>query len=118
MKERKERRKNIRLPLAFRASLKSSKPLIHKGQSRNISFGGVFIELDRIPIVKNGDYFSLQLLSRVEFTCQVIHSNPAGIGLQFDFILIKYYEQFKKMMLNNAPDPDRMIKELRRKIEL
>ena len=110
----KERRKNIRLQIRFKSNLKISENRSLTGQTRNISFGGAFVEFDKVPIVKKHDYFSLVLLPRAEFTCKVIHSNKMGIGFQFDFILIKYYEHFKKMMLNNAPDPDRVIKELGR----
>lgn len=109
-----ERRKNLRLPLTFKAKLKLPSDIVLLGQTRNISFGGVFVALDKVPIVKPGDYFSLVLLARVEFTCRVIHSNPGGIGFQLDFILIKYYEHFKTMMLHNAPDRDKIIKELGR----
>lgn len=109
-----ERRKNLRLSLNFKAKLKMSSDIVLLGQTRNISFGGVFVAFDKVPLVKHGDYFSLILLSRVEFTSRVIHSNKNGIGLQFDFILIKYYEQFKTMMLHNAPDREKIIKELGR----
>ncbi len=115
---REERRKNKRLPLNFKSKLVHSGDLVLNGITRNISFGGAFIELDAIPPVFKGDYFSLILLGRVEFTCRVIHSNPNGIGFQFDFILIKYYEHFKKLMLTNAKDPDQLIKELGRWGEL
>ena len=111
---KEERRSHIRLPLTFKSKLLLVDDIILKGQTRNISMGGAFVELQGIPFVKKGDYFSLVLLSRVEFTCKVIHSNQDGIGFQFDFILIKYYEQFKQMMLHNAPDPDRLIKEIGR----
>ncbi len=92
--------------------------LVLNGVTGNISFGGTFIELEGVPRVLKGDYFSLLLLGRVEFTCRVIHSNPKGIGFKFDFILIKYYEHFKQLMLSNAKDPDRLIKELGRWSEL
>lgn len=109
-----ERRKNLRLPLNFKAKLKLPGEIVLPGQTRNISFGGTFVELDAIPPLKKGEYVSLILLSRVEFTCKLIHSNANGIGFEFDFILIRYYEVFKNMMLNHAPDRDRIIKELGR----
>ena len=111
---KKERRKHIRLPMNFKVKLKMSRGMLLIGQTKNISFAGAFVELDLVPPVKKDDYFSLTLLGQVEFTCRVIHSNAGGIGCQFDFIQIRYYELFKKMMLNNAPDPERMIKELGR----
>ena len=116
MKKKKfiERRKHLRLPLTFKTKLKLPGDVILAGQTRNLSFGGAFVDLENVPILKKGDYVSLILLSRVEFTCRLIHSNVGGIGFEFDFILIKYYEVFKKMMLHNAPDRDRMIKELGR----
>lgn len=85
-----------------------------KGHTRNLSFGGAFFELERVPLLKVGDFISLELLSRIKFTCEIIHYNASGIGLRFDFILIRYYELFKEMMLHNAPDRDQMIKELGR----
>ncbi len=109
-----ERRTHQRLAMAIGSRLKLPDGTILPGKTRNISFGGTFVDFDRVPIVKEGDYFSLRILGRIEFTVKVIHSNKGGMGFQFDFILIKYYEHFKKMMLSNAPDPDSMIKELGR----
>ncbi|MFW8600237.1 PilZ domain-containing protein [Desulfobacterota bacterium M19] len=115
MKTRKERRKHLRLPLNFKVSVNNLRPgLVLRGQTRNISFAGAFIELDKVPPLQRDDYFSLTLLGQVEFTCRLIHSNSGGIGCQFDFIKIRYYEVFKNMMLNNAPDPERLVKELHR----
>ncbi len=112
---RKERRKHLRLPLNFKVKLHyPRRALVLKGKTGNLSFAGAFIELDEIPPLQRNDYFSLTLLKQVEFTCRVIHSNRKGIGCQFDFIQIKYYEQFKKMILRNAPDPDRIIDEIGR----
>lgn len=110
----KERRKNIRLALGFKGRLILPGDLALKGQTRNISFGGAFLELERVPLLRIGDYVSLELLARIKFTCEIIHYNAAGIGLRFDFILIRYYEHFKEMMLNNAPDREQIIKELGR----
>ena len=110
----RERRKNIRLSLSFKGRLMLPGDLALKGHTRNISFGGAFIELERVPLLRVGDFVSLELLARIKFTCEIIHYNAAGIGLRFDFILIRYYEHFKEMMLNNAPDRDRIIKELGR----
>lgn len=111
---REERRKHKRLALQLKGKLKCGNDLSFEGVTKNISFGGAFIKLDGVPEVKKDDYFSLVLLGRVEFTCRVIHSNPEGIGLVFDFILIKYYEHFKDLMLSNTKDPGRLIKELGR----
>jgi len=110
----KERRKNIRLSLGLKGRLMLPGDLALKGQTRNLSFGGTFFELERVPLLKVGDFISLELLARIKFTCEIIHYNAAGIGLRFDFILIRYYELFKEMMLHNAPDRDQMIKELGR----
>lgn len=109
-----ERRKNIRLALSFKGQLVLPGDLILKGHTRNISFGGAFLELEQVPVLRIGDYVSLELRPRIKFTCEIIHFNAGGIGLRFDFILIRYYEYFKEMMLNNAPDRDRIIKELGR----
>ncbi len=111
----KERRKHLRLPLHFKVKLKMPRrKLVLVGHTLNLSFSGAFIELDHIPLVLPNEYFSLTLLGQVEFTCRVIHTNASGIGSQFDFIQIRYYELFKKMMLSNAPDPERIIKEIGR----
>lgn len=115
---REEKRKHKRLNLNLKAKLKHEGGLVLHGITRNISFGGVFIELDAVPQVCKDDYFSLVLLGKVEFTCRVIHSNADGIGFKFDYILIKYYEQFKTLMLSNAKDPDRLIEELGRESDL
>ena len=112
---RKEHRKHLRVLLNFRVKLEMPRhKLLLKGNTHNLSFSGAFVGLDPVPHVLSNEYFSLNLLGQIEFTCRVIHSNDVGIGCQFDFIQIKYYELFKKMMLRNSPDPDRIIKEIRR----
>jgi len=112
---RKERRKYLRLSLNFKVKLEMPRrELVLGGHTLNLSFAGAFIELDHIPLVLPNEYFSLTLLRQVEFTCRVIHSNAGGIGCQFDFIQIRYYELFKKMLLRNAPDPERIVKEIGR----
>ena len=112
---RKERRKHLRLSLNFKVKLElPRRKLVLDGHTLNLSFAGAFIKLDQIPPVLPNEYMSLTLMGQVEFTCRVIHSNADGIGCQFDFIQIRYYELFKKMMLNNAPDPERIVKEIGR----
>ncbi len=112
---RKERRKHLRLSLNFKVKLElPRRELVLGGHTLNLSFAGAFIQLDHIPPVLPNEYISLTLMGQVEFTCRVIHSNADGIGCQFDFIQIRYYELFKKMMLSNAPDPERLVKEIRR----
>ena len=111
----KERRKHLRLPLRFKVKVEMPRrELVLEGHTLNLSFAGAFIELDPVPLALPNEYFSLTLLGQVEFTCRVIHSNAGGIGCQFDFIQIRYYELFKKMMLSNAPDPERLVKEIGR----
>ncbi len=111
----KERRKHLRLSLNFKVKLElPRRKLILKGHTLNLSFAGAFIKLDHTPLVLPDEYFSLSLLGQIEFTCRVIHFNVDGIGCQFDFIQIRYYELFKNMMLRNAPDPDRIVKEIGR----
>ncbi len=112
---RKERRKHLRLSLNFKVKLELPRPeLVLEGHTQNLSFAGAFIQLDPVPSVQPNEYISLTLLGQVEFTCRVIHSNADGIGCQFDYIQIRYYELFKKMMLSNAPDPERLVKEIGR----
>ncbi|MBU4263647.1 MAG: PilZ domain-containing protein [Proteobacteria bacterium] len=111
----KECRKHLRLPLSFKVKLEMPRrKLVLEGHTLNLSFAGAFIEPDLVPLVLPNEYFALTLLGQVEFTCRVIHSNAVGIGCQFDFIQIRYYELFKKMLLHNAPDPERIAKEIRR----
>lgn len=112
---RKERRKHLRLPLNFKVKVElPRRELVLGGHTLNLSFAGAFIQLDHVPSVLSNEYFSLTLMGQVEFTCRVIHSNADGIGCQFDFIQIRYYELFKKMLLSNAPDPERLVKEIGR----
>ncbi|RUM44075.1 MAG: hypothetical protein DSY80_04800 [Desulfocapsa sp.] len=113
---RKERRKHLRLSLNFKVKLElPRRELVLEGHTLNLSFASAFIQLDHIPPVLPNEYISLTLMGQVEFTCRVIHSNIDGIGCQFDYIQIKYYELFKKMMLSNAPDPERLVKEIGRR---
>ena len=49
---RPERRKYLRLPLVIGAQLKKSNCPNLKGKTKNISFGGAFVDLEAVPVVK------------------------------------------------------------------
>ncbi len=95
-----ERRKHIRLPLLLTAEFKMVVGAVYKGQTKNIGFGGMYVEFpeDEMPLVRLEDRCTLTLILyqrkrrlALEFNCLVIHKRKNGVGLKihnFDFAYI------------------------------
>ncbi|CAN2041437.1 PilZ domain-containing protein [Candidatus Magnetomoraceae bacterium gMMP-15] len=118
----KENRKHTRLPLELPAEIKLSNGAIYKGGIKNISFGGVFLDMPDLTELKQGNKCKLSVILQeelkrlsIDFDCEVIHVQSSGIGLRFIAINgTEAYNHFKNLMVMNSPDPDQLLEELER----
>jgi hypothetical protein len=116
----KEHRKHTRIPLQLTAEIRSSNGEIFKGGTKNISFGGTFLQIPNSAKLKQGEhcYFSIILQEEAErlsidFNSEVIYIQRSGIGLRFISINgTDAYNHFKKLMAMNSPTPDKLLDEL------
>ena len=114
-------RKHTRLPLDIDAEIETRDGNIYKGRTNSISFGGMFVVIDPVPDlhVKENCRCILHLgfgehTESIKLECRVIHIQENGIGFQFRTIDFEDYHTFKRMMVLNSKDPDRLLAELRK----
>lgn len=110
-----ERRKHLRLALRFPAIF-SVLGMSWSAQTRNISFGGVFLELSPSPQVTPGDACRVQITLaqglRIEVSAAVCRIEAEGLSVRFLSTDLASYEHFKAVMVFNCADPDRLLEEL------
>lgn len=112
-----ERRKHQRLALQLPATL-----VVPDGgypaQTRDISFGGAFVQAHRLPEVAIGEpcRVIIELADGVliEVRGTVCRIEIDGMSVQFTATDVASYEHLKAVMLFNCPDPDRLLEELSR----
>ncbi len=118
-----EHRKHMRLPLVFPVDLILADGRKFRGKTRNISFGGILLDLpEPPPQLKPSDLCGLVLILAegeepvvIPLEAEVRHISAFGIGLQFARIQrfdLDAYRRFKKIMVFNSPDPDQLEDEL------
>ncbi|OGQ96570.1 MAG: hypothetical protein A2521_15465 [Deltaproteobacteria bacterium RIFOXYD12_FULL_57_12] len=116
-----EHRKHTRLPLAMDVELTLADGSVHKGWTRNISFGGMLVGVAGQLAITAGELLELALIMHsreprlaIEFECRVVHQGDAGLGLQFIAMDIGVYQHFMNLMVLNSPNPDALLEELRK----
>jgi len=114
----KEKRKHTRIPLEIEANIKYAEKSL-KGKTKNISFGGVYIELKDISCFTPEDICDVTLILKnemsvnISFKCKIIHIFESGMGMQFKSIEgIDCYEHFKNLMVFNSKEPEKLLEEL------
>ncbi len=117
----KEHRKHTRLPIILNAEVLLPNGVKCVGKTKNISFGGLFVDLDDPQKLDAGDECDIILLldgtqGRMEIIIHsiIIHKANTGIGLNFLGIEIDYYEHFKKLLIHNSPEPNTLFEELQK----
>lgn len=117
--ERVERRKNSRISLKHNSELTLSEKTVIAGATKNISFSGAYMYCPNAKSIPTGEtgFFRIVIKSQQEtvtinFMCQVIRTDEEGVGLKFINIDLEGYERFKKLMLYNSPDPDKLLTEI------
>jgi len=116
-----EEHKSIRLPVGVRAELKLTTGPVLQGEVRNVSFGGVFVNLPRAPGVEVGEECTLRLLLGegsgrldIPLKCSIVHVQPYGLGMKFREIRVEHYEKFQNLMVMNSENPKKLLDELKK----
>ncbi len=118
-KKLKEKRKNVRYHIELDAVITLQDNTSIKGKTKNLSFGGSYLNCTDAISMPEGNTCFLELHLKgtpqqnvIKFLCNIIHVQDDGVGLQFIDIDIVGYEQFKNLMVFNSPDPDALLAEL------
>ena len=119
-----ENRKHTRLPLEMAVEVITTNSGTLTGKTRNISFGGMLLEIDDQEKLQAGEKINLLLIiqeqegtedrMQIEFESTVVHKSPGGTGIKFIAMDISQYRHFKNLMVLNSPDPEQILEELRR----
>ena len=113
--------KSIRLPVGVKAEVRFADGSSRKGELKNVSFGGVFVKLLRMPSMKAGDVCDVKILLQeggakmeIPLKCSVVHVQKDGICLIFVEIRLDHYEKFMTLMVMNSENPKVLLAELKR----
>ncbi len=89
------------------------------GETADLSLDGAFVELMPPDNIHDGDGCQLELILkseegwvRVAFASTVAHVRPDGIGFRFETAHAAHHESFLKLLIDGAPDVDRLLEEL------
>lgn len=118
-----ENRKHTRLPIEIEVDVAVKLELpdgsLQCGKTKNISFGGVYVNLEKQLNIQPGNKCNITLVLKdkprridIKFQCIVVHVNKDGIGLRFICIDGENYENFKYLMINHSPEPKLLLDEL------
>jgi hypothetical protein len=115
------RRKHTRLPLSFASEFFVGNKKIFSGKTKDISFGGVFMSCRNATNEMIGFDGRLRIILQagtenevVELTGRIVRATGEGIGIQFISIGAEDYQRFRNVMLYNNPNPDILLKELKK----
>jgi hypothetical protein len=115
----KAKRKNTRYPIELDAAIILPDKSTVRGKTKNMSFGGVYMNCVDSKSLPEGQSCYLELSLEgppnstvIKFYAKILHVEEVGAGLKFISIDIFDYERFKKLMLFNSPDPDALLAEL------
>ena len=113
------RRKNSRIDIKIDTEIVLQEGGVYSGQTRNISFGGMMVELNENPQFEtNAECRATLVLQKenritIEFVCYVKYLKENQVGMKFiEIDGVGSYEHFKNMMIGNCPDPDELVREL------
>ena len=117
----KNNRKHTRISLQVKASISTSGDSTFQGTTKNMSFGGAFINIDSIsegqgPIGEDCE-LELQLGAsdkplKVPIQSRVARTTSEGIGVEFCATTIEGYWHFKNLMVYNSPEAEVLLAEL------
>ena len=87
-----DKRKHKRVPFEANAEVKNLQGLAYGGMSRNIGFGGIYIELSEEHMLEIGETCSVVVYLSdndnpvMDFNCSVIHLREkcSGVGINFN----------------------------------
>jgi len=85
-------------------------------RTRNISFGGVYLEITEAPEIAAGEACRVQIALaegvRIEVNGEVCRVDEQGLSVRFISTDLASYEHLKAVMVLNCGDPDRLLREL------
>jgi len=114
-------RKHTRVAVHVTAEIYMDAGSVLKGTTRNMSFGGAFVnihlETDDTPQIGENCELHLKLGSAeapltVPVKCKLLRTNKEGLGMEFLSTTIEGYWHFKNLMVYNSPESDRLLQEL------
>lgn len=114
-----ENRKHTRLSIEVAIEINIPDGTLHYGKTKNISFGGMYVNIEKQLNIKHGDKCSITLVLQdqpdkvdIKFQCKTVHLNKKGIGFKFISINAEDYQDFKYLMINHSPEPQLLLDEL------
>jgi hypothetical protein len=114
-------RKHTRVAVHVTAEIYMEAGAVLKGTTRNMSFGGAFININidenATPSIGEKCELHLKLGSSeapltVPVKCKLARTNADGLGIEFLSTTIEGYWHFKNLMVYNSPESDRLLQEL------
>lgn len=115
-RQRQERRRHLRLALRFPAVFVLRNE-IWPAHTRNISFGGTYLDITEVPALAAGEACRVQIAlaegMRIELQGEVCRVDELGLSVRFICTDLTSYEHLKAVMLLNCSDPDRLLQELK-----
>ena len=114
-------RKHTRLPIRITATVSLADGNDYTGATRNMSFGGAFINIEAFSAgnVEDGSACELKLSLGspdepviVPIKGKLARSNEEGVAVEFEHTTIEGYWHFKNIMIYNSPEVDMLLDEL------
>ena len=114
-------RKHTRLPIRITATVSLADGNDYTGATRNMSFGGAFINIEEFSSgsVEPGSACELKLSLGSPDEPVIVHikgklarSNDEGVAVEFEHTTIEGYWHFKNIMIYNSPEVDMLLDEL------
>jgi len=115
-------RKHTRLPIRITATVSLADGKDYTGATRNMSFGGAFINIEGFTEsaeVKSGSKCELRLSLGspdepviVPIKGKLARTNEEGVAIEFEHTTIEGYWHFKNIMIYNSPEVDMLLEEL------
>ena len=114
-------RKHTRLPIRITATVSLADGNDYTGATRNMSFGGAFINIESFSSVdvEAGSPGELKLSLGspdepviVPIKGKLARSNEEGVAVEFEHTTIEGYWHFKNIMIYNSPEVDMLLDEL------
>lgn len=116
-----DKRKHQRLEITVAATINVGDTVKYKGNTKNISFSGAYIEMaeDTIPEIGSNCIVTLTLQEgeepvTIKFKARVKHHKENKVGFEFQAIFSEDYNDFVYLMVNHSPNPDALLEEISR----
>jgi len=116
-----DNRKYTRLPINVVVEFQLRDGNRFYGETADLSLDGALVTLTPPDNIHSGDDCQLEFIIksedgwvRVAFACTVAHVRPDGVGFRFETAHAVHHESFIKLLIDGAPNVDRLLEELSR----